>query len=105
MSTTRTAATEFPDGVEWFARTRVDGTEEEDGQCARCGSSVAWEVCDRCGGDGYGEEIWSDIGVMARVPCDTCQGECGWFRCLSSPAFCEANPLPGREHVTSAAAE
>ena len=47
---------------------------EIDCQCARCGSSVDSQPSD------YDE---------AEV----------WHRCMSSPEWCEANPLPGRELV------
>ena len=49
---------------------------EIDCQCARCGSSVFSER----------ELDEDDEHVIVHI-------------CLSSPAWCEANPLPGRENV------
>jgi hypothetical protein len=31
--------------------------------------------------------------------CPSCEGTGTVVFCLSSPEWCEANPLPGREHV------
>ena len=62
-------------------------------QCARCGSSTWWVRCTECDGDGG----WSDD--EGEWYCDTCDGFSGWYSCLSSPAYCQANPLPGREDV------
>lgn len=36
---------------------------------------------------------------MPNVICDICNGLGHWYRCLSSPEWCKANPLPGREDV------
>lgn len=54
---------------------------ELDVQCARCGSSMDSERVD-CD-DGWHE----------------CDGSYVVHSCLSSPEFCEMNPLPGRENV------
>jgi len=71
-------------------------------ECARCGSSCDWQECEEwdCE-DGYREEDWGDdvVANMYTVVCETCQGYGGWHRCMSSPEWCEANPLPGREDV------
>lgn len=84
-----------------------------DCQCARCGSSCHWEECYECGGDGLdghecGEDccmcLYPDDNVCCDL-CNGCGGEGGEDVCLSSPAWCEANPLPGREHVKRGAIE
>lgn len=73
-----------------------DGSEE-DCQCARCGSSAGWIVCENCGGQGeydtYDDEF-DDVET-----CHTCRGKGGWNQCLSSAEHCKANPIPGREDV------
>jgi hypothetical protein len=61
-------------GVEWF-----DAGVEEEVQCARCGSSIASETQTSFDGE---ERI-------VRF-------------CLSSPEYCEAHPLPGREYQRGA---
>ena len=78
--------------------------KEYDCQCARCGSSCDYQECENCGGEGFdGHECGEDC-CMCRypeenVPCDICLGHGGWYRCMSSPEWCEANPLSGRENV------
>lgn len=78
-------------------------------QCARCGSSAYWDECEFCGGEGaittdddcewcYGEGCDSCIRA-----CGWCDEYGGWWRCLSGREWCEANPLPGREHIESTA--
>jgi hypothetical protein len=37
------------------------------------------------------------------VVCDACRGEGGAWHCISTPAWCEANPLAGRKHIASTA--
>ena len=64
-------------GIEVFV-VDVHGEEEVDGQCGRCGSSLAVE-----------EDFFNE------------QPNAIW-RCLSSPEWCETHPLPGREHVRTA---
>lgn len=77
--------------------------QEIDCQCARCGSSMDYERCDQCE-DGYshhdcGEDCCPCLDPEPNVVCDQCDGDGGWHTCLSSPEWCEANPLPGRENV------
>lgn len=76
---------------------------EIDCQCARCGSSVFSEHCDQCE-DGYsGHDCGEDCCCCAfpedNIPCDYCRGRGVWHRCMSSPDWCNANPMPGRENV------
>jgi hypothetical protein len=61
------------DGVEFFET--ADG--QHDAQCARCGSTV--------GGEYVEESIDGSWG-----------GGVVWI-CISSPEWCEANPIHGRE--------
>lgn len=73
-----------------------------DYQCARCGSSLIWERCCVCGGEGVedvedDENFWYESGTC--VPCSQCNGQASFPCCLSSIEFCEMNPLAGREHI------
>ena len=75
-----------------------------DCQCKRCGSSVSFEECWACGGDGVdGHDCGDDTCFCLRpeenVDCTHCHGTGHFATCLSSEAWCEANPLPGREDV------
>lgn len=82
---------------------------EIDCQCARCGSSVATECCEYCedGYDGHdcGEDVCCCLHPEENVPCQYCRGSGVWHTCVSSPGWCEANPLPGREGVGRGAIE
>lgn len=89
-----TVIRDFPpaDGQDW------------DCQCARCGSSADYQQCDQCAGDGFdwhdcGEDCCMCADPEDNMPCDICRGRGGWYRCLSSKEYCEANPLPGRQHI------
>jgi hypothetical protein len=73
-------------------------------QCARCGSSLEFEECDNCAGEGvYGHECGEDtcccLHPEDNVPCNYCGGKGNYPQCLSVSTWCEANPLPGRENV------
>ena len=73
-----------------------------DCQCARCGSSCDADGCDECGNDGFVETddyYEFDDESDELVTCPECQGIPVVYRCLSSPEWCNANPLPGREGV------
>lgn len=89
-----TRTTEIRDGIEWFD-VIVNGeiTEEDQCQCARCGSSADFVDCYNCGGDDEalgsdciddmchgGECIHGDSGFLR---CDICRGRGGWWRCIS----------------------
>jgi hypothetical protein len=76
---------------------------EWDNRCARCGSDVDFTECYNCE-DGYshhdcGEDCCCCLHPEPNVRCDICHGVGGWWECLSSRQWCEANPLPGREDV------
>lgn len=76
---------------------------EIDCQCARCGSSVVSEICDECEDGFSGHDCGEDCCCCAfpedNIPCDYCRGRGVWHRCMSSPEWCNANPVPGRENV------
>lgn len=75
---------------------------EWDCQCARCGSSCDSQQCEECLGDGFVEcDEWDDeIGDGDGFEkCPDCIGNPVRYRCMSSPEWCEANPMPGRELV------
>lgn len=76
---------------------------EWDCQCARCGSSMGWEDCGNCY-EGYtghdcGEDCCMCEYPIDNVPCGVCSGYEGWNFCCSSPEWCEANPIKGRESI------
>lgn len=78
-------------------------SEEWDCQCARCGSGCHYEHCGQCE-DGYsdhdcGEDCCCCLYPEPNVVCDLCDGHGGWYLCMSSPEWCKANPLEGREHI------
>ena len=95
--------------------TRIQGVVEFYGddqyggvQCARCGSSVDFELCPECGGEGWVEADEPDSWAWLEddlVRCGTCAGEGGWYECLSSVEYCRTHPLPGREHIRFAPVE
>ena len=75
-----------------------------DYQCKRCGSSLDVQPCEGCDGSGFshhecGEDCCSCADPHDNVPCDWCGGQGSFGRCLSSEAWCVANPLEGREQV------
>lgn len=76
---------------------------EQDCQCKRCGSSIAWEPCEHCvdGFDGHecGEDCCSCADPEDNRICHICEGAGGWGICLSSPEWCEAHPRPGMADV------
>jgi hypothetical protein len=82
---------------------------ELDVQCARCGSSVDAQRCEYCedGFDGHdcGEDTCMCRYPEDNVPCQYCGATGVWHICMSSPEWCEANPLPGREQVGRGALE
>jgi hypothetical protein len=71
-------------------------------QCGRCGSSLAFEECQNCGGEGYtshdcGEDSCCCADPEDNVLCDVCKGDGTFAVCVSSADWCNAHPLPGRE--------
>ena len=99
-------------GIEWFTIPTEDGYPDEDCCCARCGSSAAFVRCANCCGEGeLGSDCIDDLchggecihGDSGQLRCDWCRGAGGWWHCLSGPEWCNANPIPGREHIKSTA--
>jgi DnaJ-class molecular chaperone len=88
---------------------RIEGVVEfftigdrEEVQCARCGSSISFEDCPECGGDGWVESPDEDSWAWMEDElerCGVCAGAGGWWVCLSSEDYCRSNPMPGRESV------
>ena len=82
---------------------------EFDCQCARCGSSATSERCDMCEdglcGHDCGEDCCCCLNPEANVLCDYCGGTGIFHFCCSSPEWCNANPLPGREDMPRGAIE
>ena len=73
---------------------------EIDCQCARCGSSCDSDLCYEC------EQgvVWDRAPFMydeggPAYTCPACNGDYVSHRCISTPEWCKANPLPGREGV------
>lgn len=94
---------DFPNGVEAYEA----GPGQTKYACARCGSSVEWLDCPNCV-DGYshhdcGEDCCCCVNPEDNVLCDWCRGTSGSWHCVSTPEYCETNPIPGREHVRSTA--
>lgn len=73
------------------AKNGVPFVLQEDGQCARCGASVAHEDCGWCPATGWYEEY--------DPSCPACRGTGIVHFCMSKAEWCEANPNPGRENV------
>lgn len=91
------------DGIEWFTI-----GEETECQCARCGSSAGFEQCENCGGEGVSGHECGEDSCCCWHPednrqCDYCKGTGGSYCCLSTREWCEASPMPGREHIRSTA--
>ena len=81
-----------------------------DCQCARCGSSMEFEECWNCGGTKFsyhdcGEDCCCCLDPEDNVICDICDGDGGWLLCISSPEWCQANPLGNRENIKSSTPE
>ena len=75
-----------------------------DAQCARCGSSLGFEDCGSCGGEGvYGHECGEDTCCCAdpeeNATCGVCSGNGSFPVCISSPEWCAAHPMAGREKI------
>lgn len=68
-----------------------------DVQCKRCGSSIEFIDCVDCDGDGEWEDD-QDGWTIVRA-CNDCHGVGGFWICMSTAEWCEANPLPGNENV------
>jgi hypothetical protein len=71
-----------------------------DCQCARCGSSVMFNECDNCGGEGWIEDDDWQAYEGDGHNCYWCNGVGGHFACVSSVEYCEGHPKKGREDIT-----
>lgn len=88
-----------------IASTPPDDGQDWEAQCARCGSSLFFEPCEACGGEGFtapGElheqdPLWYDEEDIE--PCHQCGGQASFPNCASSEDWCESHPLPGREEI------
>lgn len=74
---------------------------EYDTQCARCGSSLVFEACETCNGEG---EVEYDCDPLEELDdgdstCPDCEGERCFPVCLASEQWCMAHPLEGRALV------
>ncbi len=82
---------------------RVIGKHPNDGrdwecQCARCGSSMSFQECDNCDGNGEIEDDdWQADDEY--YTCGWCGGDGGAWVCLSSPDWCDSHPNEGRADV------
>lgn len=56
--------------------------------CERCGCcELVWQSCEQCGGDGVfghdcGEDTCCCLDPEEDDPCEICDGEGGWMRCV-----------------------
>ncbi len=87
--------------AEFLRECPTDG-KEYDAQCARCGSSLSWEDCWNCGGEGteianYGDDDEGD--EYEYVDCEECAGFGTHPVCLSGDDWCRAHPIAGRQDV------
>jgi len=65
------------------------GDFDHDAYCRECGSSMTWEDCWNCGGEGYshhncGEDCCCCLYPEDNVLCDICNGEGGYWICLNA---------------------
>ncbi len=73
-------------------------------QCGRCGSGITLDNCWQCGGSGYYGHDCDEDCCCCECPdedeiCDICYGRGTLPHCLSSPEWCEDNPMNGREET------
>jgi hypothetical protein len=71
-------------------------------QCGRCGSTLSWNECWNCGGEGVsshdcGEDCCCCAYPEDNVTCDVCEGVGSFPHCISSEEWCLAHPMDGRE--------
>lgn len=77
---------------------RDDDDSEQVPRCSHCGGDMEWVECEECddGETPLGllhdlDPLWYDEDDTE--PCETCEGEGGWWRCANSPDWCEAHPI------------
>lgn len=68
-----------------------DEIDDEPGEpsCEVCGSSLEWEDCDVCGGEGYsghdcGEDVCCCLWPEDNEVCHQCDGKGGWWWCYNA---------------------
>ncbi len=93
----------------WLDNPPSDG-RDYDCQCSRCGSSMMWEDCQNCGGEGTdghdcGEDCCCCLHPEDNVRCDWCRGKGGSYFCASGEEWCTANPMMGRGDIASGRVE
>lgn len=98
-----------------MAKTQLGGKPPHDGndwdaQCGRCGSTLSFVPCENCAGEGFtehdcGEDTCCCADPEYNVACGVCGGDGSFPSCLSSPGWCEANPMKDREHVERSSPE
>ena len=77
---------------------------EWDCQCGRCGSSLDFDECEVCGGEGYDDHDCGEDSCCCAFPennvrCEACAGRGAWPRCASGYEWCRAHPRPGCESI------
>lgn len=87
---------EIQGGVEFFEDETGRGGE----QCARCGSSVYFEDCWECDGEGTVDGDGFECEVE---DCPACLGLGGRWHCCSGRDWCESHPMSGRASIGSTA--
>lgn len=95
---------DIANGIEWY---ECGGGMDADCQCARCGSSCEYLDCPNCedgfAGHDCGDDFCPCLYPEPNVVCDWCGGSGGAWHCVSSPEWCEAHPMAGRENIPSTA--
>jgi hypothetical protein len=74
-------------------------------QCARCGSSLDFDTCEMCGGEGVdghdcGEDCCCCLDPEDNITCDACRGVGSFPTCASAASgWCKEHPREGRENI------
>lgn len=92
-------------GKTFIQRKPPNDGRQYDCQCARCGSTLSFEDCWECGGDGYVADDVDGFDGDDVVPCNVCAGEAAFPVCISTEEWCKAHPIQGREDIERATPE